>query len=153
MKLKDIKINEISRLRHKLAVIPIDDKLESYVEYLKNGYDIACADIGANLAGELNKIKNPKWIPMEATEVFSGLIEDSVADYHGTKTLVMYNFGILFEEDLDIDFKSILYDMSRNNFLILLWEGVIKENRLFFLTQENGVEVSFANNIIMKLEI
>lgn len=56
--------------------------------------------------------------------------------------VIMRNFGILFEPDLNIDIHGLLKSISRNKLVILLWPGVIRQDRLCFLSESSDLYIS-----------
>ena len=47
-------------------------------------------------------------------------------------------FRIVFEEKLGLDMRTILKDLSRNYLMFIQWEGVVKDDRLCFLTSDSS---------------
>lgn len=66
-------------------------------------------------------------------------------DVYG-KTIVLDNFGILFEPQLQINVVDFLKRFSQSMLIILLWPGEIRIDKLFYLTPSS-------NHIIKQNEI
>lgn len=58
--------------------------------------------------------------------------------------LAIDNIGILFEPELKLDVRSIIESYSKNQCLIIRTDAKIKDDKLFFLSQEDGIEVSLS---------
>lgn len=43
-----------------------------------------------------------------------------------------------FEKKLGLDMRTILKDLSRNYLMFIQWEGVVKDDRLCFLTSDSS---------------
>lgn len=58
------------------------------------------------------------------------------------KYIIMENPGILFETALNVDICSLLKRISKNTLVILLWPGVIRSDRLCFLSESSDLFIS-----------
>ena len=56
--------------------------------------------------------------------------------------VIIENPGILFEPELHIDVPELLRRVSRNTLVILLWEGEITKDKLYFLRSSSGYYIS-----------
>lgn len=67
------------------------------------------------------------------------------------KYICLSNFGILFEKELGIDPFLTIKRLSKNTLVIILWEGIIKHNTLYFLTEKSKykLDLSEINHIIV----
>jgi len=61
------------------------------------------------------------------------------------KYLAISDVGLLLERELQFDFVSFLDSYSQNTTLFLKWEGEISDNKLYFLTKENGLEIDISS--------
>lgn len=59
--------------------------------------------------------------------------------------LYLKNLGILFENKVAINIASLLDTYSKNNLLIIEWVGAIKNDNLYFLSEEKGEKVELKN--------
>lgn len=58
------------------------------------------------------------------------------------KYIILENPGILFEPALNIDVCTLLKSISRNTLVILLWPGVIRPDRLCFLSETSDLYIN-----------
>ncbi len=67
------------------------------------------------------------------------------------KYICISNIGILFEKKLNINILLTFQRLSKNVLLILIWEGEIKQNRLFFLSKnsKHKIDLRETNHIIL----
>ena len=61
-----------------------------------------------------------------------------IDDVYG-KTIVLENFGILFEPQLQINVVDFFKRISQSMLTILLWPGEIRIDKLFFLTPSSNL--------------
>jgi hypothetical protein len=55
------------------------------------------------------------------------------------------DIGFLLEKELKFDFTSFLSNQSQNHTLFLKWDGEIINNKLYFLTKQNGLEIDISS--------
>lgn len=68
-----------------------------------------------------------KSLPLLRLNTYKSLILSYSADYRR-----------IFEEKLGLDMRTILKDLSRNYLMFIQWEGVVKDDRLCFLTSDSS---------------
>ena len=56
--------------------------------------------------------------------------------------LIIENPGILFEPELHIDVPELFRRISRNTLVVLLWQGEITKDKLYFLRSSSGYCIS-----------
>ena len=56
--------------------------------------------------------------------------------------IILENPGILFEPALNLDVCNLLKSISKNTLVILLWPGVIRQDRLCFLSESSDLYIS-----------
>src|SRR5690554_839420 len=107
--------------------------------------EITTIDLGFTLASflkENNKISR---------EMISYVIQDELRSIisHNTyehpefgKLVCISNVGILFEDELNINVLQTFQRISRNTLIILFWDGEIKRNILFFLSENSQYKIN-----------
>lgn len=100
-------------------------------------------DIGLELAELLHSTKDLGKLSLK----FPSLLQKALSQ--GTKNhptwgsyLAVNNIGLLFEEDLKLDFARFLFSYSQNIPLFLLWDGEFDSHTLYFLSKENGIPIN-----------
>jgi len=63
---------------------------------------------------------------------------------YGEKFIAIRNCGILLQKELKIDFISFLNSHSKNQLLIIYWEGEIENDKLYFLSKVDGAEIDIS---------
>ena len=123
-----------SQARNKLV---IHDKEVFGLEYL---------DVGRSLANKIKSITSDTRLGMKSINLIEEIFSDAKkeSDLYG-RYLAIYNLGILFENDLKIDFIHLLTKYSFTETLFVKWEGEIEDGILYFLTKEKGQKIDIKN--------
>ncbi len=95
---------------------------------------ICYVNIGKVLAESLvhEDLKSPI-IAFTAEDLISGIMSSEEVDSKIGSYLAIYNIGILFEQSLGLNLKSILDSVSKNKTLIICSDGTIDSNHYYFL--------------------
>lgn len=113
---------------------------------LHNKNDIESIDIGFMFSEKISSILDDKRLSLKAKERLDHILTNIMEnDPKLGKFISISNLGILFEQELKIDFNQFLDQYSKNNLLFAKWEGEIEDNVLYFLTKENGVKINIEN--------
>lgn len=109
-------------------------------------HDITQLNVGCKLALELKNISINRHFALKAKSKLHELLTNSI-EYHSKygSILSIYNLGILFEPELKIDFLVLIDNYSKDHSLFIKWDGEIEDNKLFFLTKKNGIEIDISN--------
>ena len=108
--------------------------------------EINSLDVGLLLSEKIETFSSDKKISIKVHfEIETIFNESIVANKEFGKVLALRNIGILFENDLKIDFNSLLDKYSRNNTLFIHWEGQIEKNILYFLRKGTGKKINIKN--------
>lgn len=77
--------------------------------------------------------------------------QHSFTDPRFGDVVIIENPGILFEPELHVDVPDLLRRVSRSILVILLWPGVVSEDKLCFLRESSnqGIKQSEINYIIL----
>ena len=94
----------------------------------------------------INNISKNERFTLKAKSKLEEFLINSTTDYvKFGKVLSIYNLGILFEPELKIDFLSLIDKYSKNNTLFIQWEGETENNKLYFLSKFEGIEINIKN--------
>ena len=58
------------------------------------------------------------------------------------KYVILANPGILFEPDLHLDVCELLKSFSKNMLVFLAWPGVVRQDRLCFLSEMSDISIN-----------
>lgn len=108
--------------------------------------DIEFIDIGKELSGRINSILSTSKVGIKSflilDEFLSSTFQENLSQ---GRFLALKNLGILFENELNIDFVQILAKYSSSIPLYVKWEGEIEDGILYFLTKEKGQKIDIKN--------
>ena len=108
--------------------------------------ELSFVDIGQLLSVKIKSESSASKISLIAQSELEKIMTDSI---HVHKDMVSYialkNLGILLEPDLKIDITAFLSRYSATNPLFIEWKGAIKQDKLHFLTEENGKTINLDN--------
>ena len=103
--------------------------------------DIPKFDIGKSISAYIisENLPHSKDLKMLVNAEFMRLFREIASnDTTFGNAISLCNFGIVFEETLGLDMRTILKDLSRNYLMFIQWEGVVKDDRLCFLTSDSS---------------
>jgi hypothetical protein len=90
-------------------------------------------------------VDNPQ-VSLKAKALLDNLLASAIVNHPAFgKILSIKNLGILFEYELKIDLIQLFSKYSQNNGLLVLWEGEIEGNNLYFSNKESGLKFSLQN--------
>ena len=102
-------------------------------------------DLGATLAPVISGIsrKSEMMFQFSVAEAVNKAINNAIfEDEAFGPTVVLSNPGILFEKSLHIDVCSLLKRISKNTIVVLLWPGVIRAERIYFLSETSDMYIN-----------
>lgn len=102
-------------------------------------------DLGATLAPAISSMsrKNEMMFQFGVEDAVNKAIKNAIfEDEYFGPAVVLSNPGILFEKALHIDVCSMLKRISKNTVVILLWPGVIKTDRICFLSETSDLYIN-----------
>jgi hypothetical protein len=101
------------------------------------------ADIGRLLSAKIKSESSAPKISLIAQSELEEIMTDSIHVHEDLGSYIaLKNLGILLEPDLKLDITAFLSRYSATNPLFIQWMGVIKQDKLHFLTEENGITTS-----------
>lgn len=116
--------------------------------------DVSVFNVGHHLALSIKEnaelVKND--FAYFVQEEFTRLFYQNISEHHEFgKYICIANLGILFESELKINVLQTFQRLSRNTLLILIWEGEIKRNKLYFLSEKSKHTINLLeiNHIIL----
>lgn len=108
--------------------------------------DIEFIDIGKELSGRINSILSTSKVGIKSFLILDEFLSSSFQENLSQgRFLALKNLGILFENELNIDFVQILAKYSSSIPLYVKWEGEIEDGILYFLTKEKGQKIDIKN--------
>ena len=120
-------------LRYKIAWVDTRGKDISHISnfLLRNRYPVL--DVGYFLAEELSKHKPDDSANLDTPKILSEKIknEGRMLDGWNQPLICLTNLGILLEPDLGLHASNLLKDISKNTFLVILWDYFCDEPNLF----------------------
>ena len=103
-------------------------------------------DIGKELSNFIKSHIEDKRLSMKTKDFIDELFKSNIKSSNDIgKFIAIKNLGILFEPELKINFEHFLITHSSDSTLIIEWEGEIKPNHLFFLSNEKGLKADLKN--------
>ena len=103
-------------------------------------------NIGLELSKKLSELELTNHLGMKAKDILHDLmVNNEIIDDIFGKIISIENLGILFESELKFNFNSFLEEYSKNNLLLVKWDGKIKDDGIYYLTEKNGVKISISN--------
>lgn len=117
----------------------IAQQTRNHIVFTQRGIDeLSFVDVGLCVSQLLNEEQAPSDCYKEVlNQTFH---HESLGQY-----LAIRNIGILFEPELHIDMRSVLDTYSKNQCLIVQTEAEIQQDRCFFLSPPDGIEVNLQN--------
>ncbi len=103
-------------------------------------------DVGKLLSSKISSFIDDRRLSMRVFSILEEIFESNVENSNDFgEYLAIYNLGILFESELNIDILALLDKHSRNKALFIYWNGEIKNNYLYFLSEKKGKEINIKN--------
>lgn len=121
--------------RYKLVVLPSE-----YSQHLNGSIDI-----GKELSMAISKIDRSEDIRFQfaVLDAIDKIINKNICnDEAFGEYIILENPGILFEPALHIDVCDLLKRISKNILVIMLWPGVIRPDKLCFLSEASDLFIS-----------
>ena len=121
--------------------------------FLKENISVNYFNIGQDLSVAIKDLKLSKHFAFQVKSILEEQLS-SATYIHPIlgEILAIKNLGILFERDLKIDFSTILASHSRNKILLIQWEGVINNNKLYFTSKESGIQTDIKHLNYLKID-
>ena len=108
--------------------------------------DLSFVDMGIELSTAIEKQINHKQISMVASDKLESIMQNSESTHPEIgKYTAISNLGILFEKSLKFDFIHFLDAHSKNQTLLIYWEGEVDKNKLYFLSKNKGIQFDITN--------
>ncbi len=146
-----IEINKQNR--YKLQWIDYSDPIKSCVDdKLKEG-SLIVLDLGHEFASFI-KDREEGQVRVMAIEYLSEVMERNLNQDETSKMqfVILKNIGIMLESFLNIDAERFLKDFSRNNGVVMLWEGPVHDNFHFLWPNSENYSLKFEDTNIQKIE-
>jgi len=141
-------------LRYKLYWIDYSDSQYLKIDTFIMSEGLKVLDVGYEFASYI-KDKNEEEVKIMAQEFLNELMGKfaNLDDTSNTIYVVLKNVGILFDSFVSIDPAKYIKDLSRKMGVILLWEGQVGGNNIFFWPNSDDISMNFENINVHKLEL
>ena len=107
---------------------------------------LSYTDIGKSLSLKIKSESTASKISLIAQSELEKIMNDSTREHSDLGAYIaIKNLGILLEPNLKLDITAFFTRYSTSNPLFIQWEGDLKQNKLHFLTAENGVTINLDN--------
>lgn len=107
---------------------------------------LSYTDIGKSLSLKIKSESTASKISLIAQSELEKIMNDSTRENSVLGAYIaIKNLGILLEPNLKLDITAFFSRYSTSNPLFIHWEGDMKQNKLHFLTAENGVTINLDN--------
>lgn len=103
-------------------------------------------DVGKLFSSKIQSSLDDRWLSLKGIGILEELFGSHISKSNDFgEYLAIHNLGILFEPELNIDVLTLLDKYSRNKALFIRWEGEIKNNTLYFLSEKKGQKILIKN--------
>ncbi len=140
--------------RHKLFVWTcVPDELDQNILSAKNS-GVGVVNIGKEVALFIDSLPNRKYLQLVTYEFLTEILNrhKTKIDASSNSVLVIFNLGILFEPELQLNPTQLLKDFSKSTTLIILWDNQSEHSRfLHWPTQEKKYYLDFSDILLKYL--
>lgn len=140
--------------RHKIFLMQCEsDDINSCIEICQK-QNIYALNIGLELSSYISKLKNYKYLNIDVNEQIKKLIDKYKTQINSGSNhiIAIYNLGILFESELELNVTQLLQDISRSVAIIIIWDNYnLENNTLSWLSDNNPYTLQFSEIQIKKL--
>ena len=114
----------------------------------------AVINVGKSIAQFIADNGETKYLGFDVEAFFKKLLRSNMKEHSGIPGVVLYNLGILLENDLGLSAEKILLDLSREMAVIIRWDFDVEKSKRFAWDKETpDVCLEFPEHIIRRLEI
>ena len=107
---------------------------------------LSYTDIGKSLSLKIKSESTASKISLISQSELEKIMNDSTREHSDLGAYIaIKNLGILLEPNLKLDITAFFSRYSATNPLFIQWRGAMKQNKLHFLTEENGVTINLDN--------
>ena len=141
-------------LRYKLGWVDIRDKDVAQVETFLKQNDMPLLDVGKFIATELSKKNASPSAQSDISKILDKKIKEDcqILDGWNQPLICLYNLGLLLDPELNIQASNLLKDISKNTYLILLWDYFCDEPGFFHWGfQKQTFNLDLSNTGILKI--
>lgn len=113
---------------------------------LSSSLDVESVDTGSYLASVLQSEIENKNLNMYASDSFRKMISHHTYEHplYGRYAAIC-NIGILFEPALSLNLETIVEQISKDIWLIIQAEGVVENDRFYFLSQQYNLSIDLCH--------
>lgn len=113
---------------------------------LSSSLDVESVDAGTFLANALQKDAQEDNLDIIANDVFRKMISEHTHTHlqYG-RYVALSNIAILFEPELSLNLETIVEQTSKDILLIMQAEGVVENDRFYFLSQQYNLSIDLSH--------
>lgn len=139
---------------YKLYWIDFSNSQKEKVQDTLNGWKHNVLNVGLELAAFL-KDKTPDDAVNNITDYVTFLFDNhrNIDSKNDVSFIIITNIGFLFEPFLMVDAVRLLRTYSKHTGVVLLWEGVVYDNSIFFWQNNQEFQINFADTKITKIDL
>lgn len=141
--------------RFKLYVLMCDqDLMAESIKWLQSK-EINTINVGKELALFIEGLDDLRYLNIDVFDYLKKLLDlyKSKINSAGNDVVAIYNFGILFESELELNIVQLLREFSKTSALIIIWENQLDiHDRLHWSTQQNNIFLDFTETPLKKLQ-
>ncbi len=109
-------------------------------------------NVGTEVAEALIDLNFTKNFSLRSKSHISGILENAIYNHQVLgRILALENVGILLEPELKFNLVAFLENTTRDLVVVIKWPGAMNTKRLFFLGQENGLEIDIKHLSFLEL--
>lgn len=139
---------------HKLYWIDFSKPQKERIQNIIDGWNLRVLDVGLDLA-TLLKDKSLDDANNNISDYVTLLFDQhrNVDSKNDVLYVIITNIGFLLEPFLMVDTVRLLRTYSKHTGVVLLWEGIVSDNSLFFTQTNPDFQINFADTKINKIDL
>jgi hypothetical protein len=139
---------------YKLYWIDFSNAQKERVQSIIDGWNLRVLDVGLELA-TLLKDKTIDDAINNISDYVTLLFDQhrNVDSKNDVSYIIITNIGFIMEPFLMVDAVRLLRTYSKHTGVVLLWEGIVRDNSLFFWQNNPEFQLNFADTKITKIDL
>jgi hypothetical protein len=139
---------------YKLYWIDFSNAQKERVQSIIDAWNLRVLDVGLELA-TLLKDKTTDDAINNISDYVTLLFDQyrNVDSKNDVSYIIITNIGFIVEPFLMVDAVRLLRTYSKHTGVVLLWEGIVRDNSLFFWQNNPEFQINFADTKITKIDL
>jgi hypothetical protein len=139
---------------YKLYWIDFSNAQKERVQSIIDGWNLRVLDVGMELA-TLLKDKTIDDAINNISDYVTLLFDQhrNVDSKNDVSYIIITNIGFIMEPFLMVDAVRLLRTYSKHTGVVLLWDGIVRDNSLFFWQNNPEFQINFADTKITKIDL